>query len=340
MSRSTTDLHLDPADVAGRPDAPLRIAVTGSSGLVGRRFVDSARSNGHDVIRLVRHMPKAHDEVYWNPDRSVIDRDSLEEVDAVVHLAGVSIFGGRWTRRRKAAIRESRVVSTDLLSRSLAGLNRPPRVLVSTSAVGYYGNRGDDLLTEESAPGEGFLAGVVRDWEAAAAPAAEAGIRVVHPRFGVVLAGEGGMLPLVSLPFRVGMGGPLGGGRQYMPWIGLVDLVTILSEMIAEESYRGPVNAVAPEAVTNAEFTATLARVLGRPAFLRVPGRVMRLVAGQLADELILTSQRVEPVVLREHTFPFRFPMLEQALRHELGREDTNGDSPESITSLDDRRAA
>lgn len=148
------------------------------------------------------------------------------------------------------------------------------------------------------------------------------------------------MLPLVSLPFRVGMGGPLGGGRQYMPWIGLVDLVTILSEMIAEESYRGPVNAVAPEAVTNAEFTATLARVLGRPAFLRVPGRVMRLVAGQLADELILTSQRVEPVVLREHTFPFRFPMLEQALRHELGREDTNGDSPESITSLDDRRAA
>ncbi|HYH11531.1 MAG TPA: TIGR01777 family oxidoreductase, partial [Thermomicrobiales bacterium] len=322
MSRNITDHQSNPAERAGLLATPLRIAITGSSGLVGRRLVNALRADGHEVIRLVRTMSTAHDEIFWNPDRSMIDAASLEGVDAVVNLAGVSIFGARWTERRKKAIRESRVNGTDLLARSLSGLSRRPRVLVSTSAVGYYGSRGTEMLTEESAPGDGFLAGVVRDWEAAATPAAEAGIRVVHPRFGVVLAHEGGMLPLVALPFRFGVGGPLGNGRQYMSWIGLADLVELLRQAIADEALQGPVNAVAPDAVTNAEFSATLARVLGRPSFLRLPERVMRLAGGQLADELILVSQRVVPAKLLEQDFQFSYPTLDRALRHELGRED------------------
>jgi uncharacterized protein (TIGR01777 family) len=301
---------------------PLRIAVTGSSGLVGTRLVAFLRAGGHEVIRIVRHAPKRDDEVFWNPEAGEIDAAGLEGLDAVVHLAGVSIAGGLWTRKRKAAIRDSRVNGTHLLATTLAGLTHPPHVLVSTSAVGYYGDRGEERLTEASTAGEGFLAGVVQEWEDAAIPAAKAGIRVVHPRFGVVLAGEGGMLPLISLPFRFGVGGPLGSGRQYLSWIGLDDLVGILFESIVNESLDGPINAVAPEPVTNAHFSRILAKVLHRPALVRTPAAPMKLAAGQLADEVILVSQRVEPTHLEAAGFRFAFPSVELALRHELGRYD------------------
>lgn len=313
-------------DLARLADAeigtPLRIAVTGSTGLVGRRLVAFLRGGGHEVIRLVRSTPKAADEVHWNPDTGEIDAAALEGLDAVVHLAGVSIAGGLWTRKRKAAIRDSRVNGTHLLARTLAGLRQKPKVFVSTSAIGYYGDRGSERLTETSAAGGGFLADVVQAWEEAATPAARAGIRVVHPRLGVVLAGEGGMLPLISMPFRFGVGGPLGNGGQYMSWIALDDLLGVLYEAIVNERLEGPVNAVAPEPVTNAELTKTLAKVLRRPAFFKVPGAAMKLVGGQLAEELILVSQRVEPTRLEAAGFQFAFPTLEQALRHELGRYD------------------
>lgn len=301
-------------------DRSLRVAITGASGLVGRRLSAFLRAGGHEVFPLVRSRADGPNEIHWDPATGEIDAAGLEGMDAVVHLAGASIAGGLWTRKRKAAIHDSRILGTHLLAKTLAGLDRPPAVLVSTSAVGYYGNRGDEVLTETSAPGEGFLSGVVQEWEAAASPAAAAGIRVVHPRFGVVLAGEGGMLPLISLPFRFGVGGPLGSGQQYFSWIAIDDLIEVLYESIVNRSLEGPVNAVAPQEVTNQEFTETLARVLRRPAVFRVPAAAMKLVAGQLAEEVILVSQRVKPARLDEAGVTLDFTGLEQTLRLELGR--------------------
>jgi uncharacterized protein (TIGR01777 family) len=323
--RTRTDLarHLD----AGL-DRPLRIAVTGATGLVGSRLVPFLQTGGHEVFRLVRHDPRDDHEIFWDPATSQIDAAALEGMDAVVHLAGVSIAGGRWTSSRKAAIRDSRVEGTHLLARTLAGLQDPPRVLVSTSAVGYYGNVADRFLTEESPAGEGFLANVCYEWEDAAKPATKAGIRVVLPRFGVVFAGEGGMLPLLARVFKAGIGGPLGDGKQYLSWIALDDLVGILLEAIANESLAGPVNAVAPEPVTNRVLGETLGRVLRRPAILRTPATMMRLAAGQLADELILASQRARPARLARVGFTFAYPTLDATLRHELGREDGRQPSP------------
>jgi uncharacterized protein (TIGR01777 family) len=303
-------------------ERPLRVAITGSTGLVGQRLTAFLRAGGHEVLRVVRGKADGADEIHWDPMAGEIDAAALEGLDAVVHLAGASIAGGLWTRKRKSVIRDSRVLGTHLLAKTLADLRQPPSVLVSTSAVGFYGSRGDTVLTEAAGPGEGFLAGVVEEWEAAATPAARAGIRVVHPRFGLVLAGEGGLLPLISLPFRMGAGGPLGNGRQYMSWIGLDDLVGVIFESIVNPSLSGPVNAVAPEPVTNAGFTRTLASVLHRPAFLKVPAPAMKLVAGQLAEELILVSQRAIPARLEETGFSFSLSTLEQALRYELGAYD------------------
>lgn len=321
----------------GESDRPLRIAITGASGLVGSRLVAFLRAGGHEVVRLVRGPAEAPDEAHWDPMAGEIDAAALEGLDAVVHLAGASIAGGLWTRKRKVAIRDSRIFGTHLLAKTLAELERPPAVLVSTSAVGYYGSRGDEALNEASAPGEGFLAGVVQGWEDAATPAARAGIRVAHPRFGVVLAGEGGMLPLISLPFRLGVGGPLGTGRQYFSWIALDDLIGILWAAITDPGLEGPVNAVAPQETTNAEFTETLARVLHRPAFFRVPASVARLAAGQLADEVILTSQRVVPARLEDAGFQYAYPTLERALRHELGRYGAEH-APSTFSSTAERR--
>lgn len=316
-----TELDLERHHRSGS-GSPMRLAVTGSTGLVGSRLVAFLRSGGHDVVRLVRQAPRNSDEISWDPARGEIDAASLEGLDAVVHLAGVSIAGRQWTRSRKAAILSSRIDSTDLLARTLASLAHPPRVLVSTSAVGFYGDAGSRPLTEESPAGSGFLADVCKGWEAAAKPAVEAGIRVVHPRFGVVLAGEGGLLPLISRAFQMGVGGPLGGGAQYMSWIGLEDLLGVLLEAISNDDLRGPVNAVAPEAITNREFSRTLAKVLHRPSFLPAPAAAVRLAGGELADQLILASQRVVPERLTAQGFTFAFPTMELALRHELGRYD------------------
>ncbi len=319
---------------------PLRIAITGSTGLVGRRLVAFLRSGGHEVLRLVRHPAEVNDEIFWNPEESRIDAASFEGLDAVIHLAGVSIAGGRWTRSRKAAILSSRLDGTHLLAKTLAHLSRPPRVFVSTSAVGYYGSADSEVLTERSAPGSGFLADVCKGWEAAAQPASAAGIRVVHPRFGVVLAAEGGLLPLISRVFQLGGGGPLGSGEQYMSWIALDDLVGVLLHAVTDESLKGPVNAVAPEPVTNREFSSTLARVLHRPAFVRTPAAAMRLAGGELADELILASQRALPAKLSDQGFEFAFPTLEDALRQELGRYDGAGSWSPALSTSNDRRAA
>ena len=300
----------------------LRVAITGASGLVGQRLSAFLRAGGHEVFRLTRGQDDAEDAIHWNPAAGEIDAAKLEGMDAVVHLAGASIAGGLWTEKRKAAIRDSRIDGTRLLATTLAKLHHPPSVFVSTSAVGYYGSRGDEMLDEDSVSGDGFLAEVVRDWERAARPAASAGIRVVHPRLGVVLAGEGGMLPLIALPFRVGAGGPLGDGGQYFSWIAIDDLIGVLHESITNPVIEGPINAVAPQEVTNAEFTETLASVLNRPSFMRVPAWAMKRAAGQLAEEVILASQRVAPARLDAVGFQFAWPTLEHALRHELGRYD------------------
>ncbi|MCC6705818.1 MAG: TIGR01777 family protein [Thermomicrobiales bacterium] len=297
---------------------PLRIAVTGATGLVGSRLVPFLRAGGHTVHRIVRTPTGAPDQIAWNPQRGEIDAAALEGVDAVVHLAGESIAGGRWNAARKERIRSSRIEGTTLLARTLAGLDRPPAVLVSTSAVGYYGDRGGQRLTEASGSGEGFLAEVCRVWEASADPARAAGIRVVHPRFGVVLAGEGGLLKQLSLPFRFGLGGKIGNGEQYLSWIAIDDLLTLLLEAIRNDALDGAVNAVAPGAVTNAEFTEALGRTLHRPTFLPLPAFAARAAFGEMADELLLVSQRAEPAVLHNAGFHFIYPDITSALGHEL----------------------
>ena len=315
--RTQVDLARHAAAGLGRPQ---RIAISGASGLVGSQLVPFLRAGGHDVARLVRRRPSAADEISWDPATGQIDTASLEGMDAVVHLAGVSIAGGRWTTARKAAIVNSRLQGTSLLAETLTRLQRPPRVLISASGIGYYGNAGSIPLSEESPPRVGFLAGVCQAWEEATAPAAASGIRVVLPRFGVVLSGSGGLLTRLAPAFRFGLGGPLGSGEQYMSWISLDDLLGVLLQAIADDCLAGPVNAVAPHAVSNREFAETLSRVLRRPAALQVPAPALRLVGGGLADELLLASQLARPTRLEDVGFSFAFPTLEDALRHELGQ--------------------
>ncbi len=299
----------------------MKILVSGASGLIGSALVPVLTASGHDVIRLVRSQPAAGEAaVRWDPEAGTLDAAGLEGLDAVVHLAGENLAEGRWTAEKKRRIRESRVKGTRLLCEALAGLARPPRVLVSASAVGYYGDRGDELLTKESPPGSGFLAAVARDWEAAAEPARRAGIRVVHPRMGPVLTPAGGVLAKMLPPFQAGLGGRVGSGRQYVSWIAVDDLLDAMLHLLATEALRGPVNMVAPRPVTNAEFAATLGRVLGRPAVLAVPAFAARLALGEMADEVLLASARVTPVRLAASGYRFRYPELEGALRHLLGR--------------------
>lgn len=301
-------------------ETPQRIAITGASGLVGRHLADFLRTGGHRVFSLVRRPPRNDDEIFWAPESGEIDASALEGLDAVVHLAGVSIASGRWTASRKRAIRESRVAGTGLLARTLAKLAQPPRVFVSTSAVGFYGDRGADVLTEKSSPGDDFLSNVCVEWEAAASPAAAAGIRVVHPRFGIVLSGSGGVLKQILPVFKLGTGGVLGNGDQFFSWIALDDLLAVLLQSIADSRLAGPVNAVAPQDVTNSEFTHTLGKVLHRPTVLPAPAPALRLALGEMADELLFASQRVQPGRLEATGFRFAFPNLEEALRHETGR--------------------
>ena len=299
----------------------MKILVSGSHGLVGKALIRSLTDDSHEVVRLVRRERIFGDpEVEWHPNQGRIDAQHLEGFDAVVHLAGENIASGRWTGEKKRAIRESRVKGTTLLSESLARLSRPPSVFLSASAIGYYGDRGDEPVTEESMPGEGFLADVCVEWEKATQRAAEKGIRTVCTRFGIILDAKEGALAKLLFPFRMGIGGRIGDGKQWMSWIALDDVVNGLKFLIEDKATRGPVNFVAPNPVTNAEFKKTLGQVLSRPTLFPVPAFAARLAFGEMADALLLASQKVEPNVLEERGFPFYWPTLEPALRHLLGR--------------------
>ena len=314
----------DLASHAAYSGGPLRVLVSGSTGLVGSALVPFLTTGGHRVTRLVRTPPRAgEDAVRWDPAAGRLDAAALAGADAVVHLAGENIAGGRWTESIKARIKESRRQGTRLLAQALADLQTPPRVLVAASAIGFYGDRGAEILREESAPGSGFLADVCREWEAATTPAAARGIRVVNLRIGVVLTAAGGALAKLLPPFRLGAGGRVGSGEQYMSWIGLDDLVAVVLHAIRTEALHGPVNATAPQPVTNREFTATLGRVLHRPTILPLPAAAARVVLGEMADEMLLASTRVAPTRLTETSYRFRQPELEGALRHTLGKVDS-----------------
>ena len=298
----------------------MNILVTGARGLIGGALFPFLTTDGHRVLRLVRSKAgSGTGDVAWDPAAGTIDRAALRGLDAVVHLAGENIFG-RWTARKKARIHDSRGRATRLLCESLAQLSPPLRVLVCASAVGYYGDRGAEILREESAPGNSFLAEVCREWEAATQAVTDAGIRVVNLRFGMVLTPAGGALATMLLPFRLGLGGRFGSGRQFMSWITLDDLLEVVRHALTIEALRGPVNAVAPNPVTNLEFTRTLGRVLSCPTLFPVPGFAAHFVLGEMADELLLASARVEPARLLATGFRFRFPELEGALRHLLGK--------------------
>jgi len=304
----------------------MRVLVSGASGLIGSALVPFLTTGGHEVVRLVRRRPRRGEAaVEWDPERGVKNAEQLEGLDAVVHLAGEGVAAGRWTVERKSRMRLSRVHGTRALAESLAGLKRPPRVLVSASAIGVYGDRGDEELDETSSPGLGFLAEVGQDWEAATAPAAAAGVRVVLPRFGIVLSPQGGALAKMLLPFRLGVGGRVGSGSQWMSWVALDDAITALLHALATPTLTGPLNVVAPQPVSNAEFARTLARVLGRPALAPLPAFAARLAFGEMADALLLASQRVKADRLVASGFEFRHPRLEAALRHLLGRPARSG---------------
>jgi len=295
------------------------IAITGSSGLVGTALVAALEASGDRVRRLVRR--EVRDplrEALWDPAGGRIDAAALEGIEAVVHLAGENIAAQRWADAFKRKLIESRIPPTRMLCEALAGLQTKPRVLCSASATGYYGDRGEVPVDESSPPGQGFLAEACQPWEAATGPAREAGIRTVNLRIGVVLSRQGGALKKMLTPFRLGLGGVIGSGRQYMSWIALDDLVGAILFALSHESLAGPVNMVAPHPVTNHEFTKTLGRVLGRPTVFPMPAFAARLAFGEMADELLLSGARVEPRALTSAGFQFQYPQLEPALRHVL----------------------
>lgn len=292
----------------------MKIAITGSTGLLGEAVTAALKTQGHDVVRVVRRAARPG-EVMWDPDAGKIDTAALAGIGAAVHLAGENIASGRWTASRKKRILESRTKGTRLLCEALADVQPKPAVLVSASAVGYYGDRGEKDLTESDPPGSGFLAKVCREWEAATMPAADRGIRVVLPRIAAVLTPGGGALAKMLPPFRMGVGGRLGSGRQYMSWITLEDMVRVIQFALEHESVDGPVNAAAPDAVTNAAFTKALGRALGRPTIFPVPAFVMKTIFGEMAQEVLLSSTRVRPERLLREGFQFTHPELEPALR-------------------------
>jgi uncharacterized protein len=296
----------------------MNILVTGATGFIGTELTSFLIKNKHRVLRLVRKAQAGIGEIGWDPAAETINTEALEGLDAVVHLAGENIAGGRWTPERKQRIRESRIQGTRLLSQSLARLFDPPKVFISVSAIGYYGNRGIEQLDEGSNPGKGFLAELCNEWEAATTPAVIRGIRVAIPRIGMVLSTKGGALAQMLPVFRMGLGGRIGSGRQYMSWITLDDIVGIIDHSIRNELIQGPVNAVTPSPLTNQEFASTLGRVLSRPAFFALPAFAARLAFGEMADELLLSGAKVVPARLKETGYVYRFPELEGALQNVL----------------------
>ncbi len=305
-----------------RPDGTgaTAVLVTGAGGLLGTPLVSRLHAAGRRVLRLVRRDPRAADEIALDPARGTFADGALDGVGAVVHLAGEPV-PGRWTAEKRRRIVESRSAATARLCEALAALPAPPGTLVAASAVGFYGDRGDELLDETSGAGTGFLAEVATAWEAACAPAARAGIRVVNLRFGMVLARRGGALEPLLAVFRLGLGGKFGNGRQWMSWIALEDALAAIEWALETPALRGPINTVAPGMVRNREFARTLGRVLGRPALFPAPAFAMRVLLGPMADELLLASQRAVPRRLSESGFRFRTPELEATLRRLLGRE-------------------
>ncbi len=304
----------------------MRVLVTGSTGLVGSALVSFLTAGGHSVVRLVRpesKVPNRQECWSWDPLKGTMlsgGRGGAGGPDAVVHLSGENIAATRWTAKQKAKIRDSRVIGTKHLCELIAQFSPPPKVLVCASAIGYYGDRGEEPLREDSPSGSGFLAEVCRDWEAASEPAVLKGIRVVHLRTGIVLSSVGGALGKMLFPFKMGLGGKIGSGKQYMSWITIDDLLGVILHALVTNSLRGPVNAVSPNPVTNLEFTKTLGRVLSRPTLFPMPAFAVRLVFGEMGVELLLSSTRVEPARPLATGYKFRFPELEGALRHLLGK--------------------
>jgi uncharacterized protein (TIGR01777 family) len=297
------------------------VLVTGSRGFIGTALVPALSSAGHHVVRLVRGRPTGSDELGWDPEAGTIDTAGLEGIGGTVHLAGAGIGDKRWTDARKRLILESRTRGTSLLVRELAGLTHPASVLVSASAVGYYGDRGDEVLDEQSPPGSDFVAGVCVQWETATAPAADGGVRVATTRSGIVLGREGGVLPRMLLPFRLGLGGRIASGRQHMSWISLEDEVGAILHVLTDDRLAGPVNLTGPEPVTNAEFTKTLGRVLHRPTAIPTPLLPLRARYGsELVRHLLVEGQRVLPKRLEETGYQFAHPTLEEALRAAVDR--------------------
>ena len=302
----------------------VRILVTGSRGLIGSKLVPALKSDGHDVLRLT-HTPTAAEGtiVLWNPDSGeILDQHRLGGLDVVIHLAGQNIAASRWTPEQKASIRNSRVQGTALLARTLNRLDNPPSLFICASAIGYYGNCGDQELTEDSPLGEGFMAGVCRDWEAAADMSEGAGIRMVKLRLGFVISPDGGGLKKMLPPFRWGVGGKIASGKQWMSWVDLEDVVGIVRHIMDHPEISGPVNAVSPSPVTNAEFTRTLAKELRRPAFFTVPAFVVRTTLGEMADELLLSSAKVMPTRLTQSGYEFKKPVLAESMRAALAPTD------------------
>ncbi|MGH9402758.1 MAG: TIGR01777 family oxidoreductase [Terriglobia bacterium] len=299
----------------------MQILVTGAGGLIGSEVVSRLTANGHQVLRLSRS-PSSPDQISWDPEAGRAPSLPDGALDAVIHLAGENISSRRWDEKKKAHIRDSRVKGVRLLCQSLIQLKKLPRTLLIASAVGYYGNRGDEILTEQSPPGSGFLAGVCRDLEAEADAATQKGIRTVILRFGVVLSAWSGALPVMARPFRMGLGGVLGGGRQFMSWIALEDAVGVIETCLRAESLSGPVIAASPNPARNREFAKTLGRTLRRPVWAPVPSFALRLALGEMAEELLLSSQRADPVILKSTGYLFRFPELEGALRNLLLKRD------------------
>lgn len=292
----------------------MKIAITGSSGLVGSAIIDKLKKNGHTILRFVRNKEDLSDDtLVWDPMKGIENSEKLNGVDIVINLAGENIASGRWTEAKKQRILESRIKGTETLCNALAVLEQPPKLLINASAIGYYGSQGDCIVNEEGPSGDGFLANVCKGWEAATGIAEKTGIRVVKLRIGVVLSKDGGALAKMLLPFKLGLGGVVGSGKQWMSWIALEDLVGIVQHVIEDEAIRGPVNAVTPMAVTNYEFTKTLGKVLNRPTIFPLPAFVARFMFGEMADELLLSSTRVNPTALAMTGYSFLYPDLEGA---------------------------
>jgi uncharacterized protein (TIGR01777 family) len=295
----------------------VKIAIAGASGLIGSALIPELEQDGHEIFRLVRGTPRVN-EIEWHPNQDSIDPQKLDDFDAIINLAGENVGDGRWTEDKKRKIHDSRVHGTHLISEAIAKLEKKPRVFLCASATGIYGDRGDETLDEQSESGGGFLAGVCREWEKATEPAHRAGVRVVNLRFGPILAREGGMLEKMLMPFKMGLGGKIGSGKQLISWVAIEDAVAVIRLALNDESMRGPLNVVSPRPVTNERFTKTLGDVLNRPTLMAMPAFAARLAFGEMADEMLLASQRVVPKRLNAVGFQFQYADLETTLRHYL----------------------